>query len=240
MTQTYLSQTYENRKSRLVFLKKIKIFCLMTVFTASSIAISISLLLPLTKNKSKFQFPNQVSLNTWQLNSSNNLQQALQNGALSAKQYSYSSSTQSDLRVDALYINGVISIPKSLEIIGLKYPSNKLRIGYLEKVGYYALFFEQERLYLSSCINSRGFTTVTEEQFIYHRPLDLSFSHISAYLMGTRDLFNSHCLFTTLSIPMDKNNIVNPQTIYMSKNAQTLEKVWIAWHQNWKNNFPIN
>ncbi len=240
MTQTYLSQTYENRKSRLISLKKIKILCLTTVFTASCIAISISLSNPLTKNKSKFQLPNQVSLNTWRLNSSNNLQQALQNGALSAKQYSYSSSAQSGLRVDALYINGVVSIPKSLEIIGLKYPSHKLRISYLEKVGYYALFLDQERLYLSSCINSRGFTTVTEEQFIYHRPLDLSFRHISAYLIGTRDLFNSHCLLTTLSIPLDKNNMVNPQTIYMDKNAQTLEKAWIDWHQNWKDHFTIN
>ncbi len=239
MHQTYLSQTYENRKSRLTFLKKFKTLCLTASLTSSCIAIMISLSIPLTKNESKFQLPNQVSLKTWQLNSSNDLQQAIQNGALSAKRYSYSSATQSDLRVDALYINGVVSIPQSLEIIGLKYPSNKLRVSYLEKVGYYALFFDQERAYLSSCINSNGFTTVTEDQFIRHRPLELNFSHISGYLIGTRDLFDSRCLFTTLSIPIDKNNMVNSQTIYMDKNAKTLEQAWIAWHHNWKDHFPI-
>lgn len=243
MSPTYLGQTYQAKKSRLTSLKKIKIFCLATVFTTSCFAISISLSISLNKDKLKFQLPNQLPLMTWQLNSSNNLQQALQNGALSARQYSYSSSVQSDLRVDALYINGVVSIPKSLEIIGLKYSGNNLRIHYLEKVGYYASFFDQERVYLSSCINSNGFTTVTEEQFIYHRPLKLSFSHISAYLMGTRDLFDGRCLFTTLSIPLDKNNIVNPQIShmdYMNKNYQTLENVWIVWHKNWKEHFPVN
>lgn len=239
MAQIYLNRTHQDRKLRLISLKKIKTTCLLTAFAASCVAISISLFISPPKNKSKFQLPNQVPLTTWQLNSSNNLQQALQNGAISARQYAYTSA-QADLKIDALYINGVISIPKSLEIIGLKYPKHNSRIHYLEKVGYYALFFDQERLYLSSCINSNGFTTVTEKQFIDHRPIDLSFSHIGAYLMGTRDLFDSYCLLSTLSIPITPNNMLNSQTNSMEKNAQILEKAWIAWHQNWKDYFSIN
>jgi len=239
MAQIYLNPTHQDRKSRLISLKKVKTTCLVTAFATSCIAVSISLFINIPKTKSKFQLPNQVPLNTWQLNSSNNLQKALQNGAISARQYAYTS-TQANLKVDALYINGVVSIPKYLESIGLKHPSNNFRIHYLEKIGYYALFFDQERVYLSSCINSNGFTTVTEKQFIDHRPIDLSFSHISAYLMGTRDLFDSHCLLSTLSIPITPNNVVNSQTNSMEKKAQILEKAWIAWHQNWKDHFSVN
>lgn len=244
MAQIYLIPTYQDRKSRLISLKKFKIFCLVIVLITSCIAIIISLSNTLPKNRSKYQLPSQISMAKWQLNSTNNLPKALQNGALSARQYLYSSSLQSDfrydLRIDALYINRVVSIPKSLDIIGLKYPSNNSRIHYLDKVGYYALFFDQERAYLSSCINSYGFTTVTEDQFIYYRPLDLSFSHISAYLIGTRDLFDSRCLLSTLSIPLGKNTMAELQKNSIEKKAQILEKAWIEWHQNWKDYFPIN
>ncbi|BBC25492.1 cyanoexosortase A system-associated protein [Pseudanabaena sp. ABRG5-3] len=239
MDQINLAQRYKYQKSRFKLLKKFKISCLIIAFTSGCVAIiSICLLTPEIKTSSKLQLPSQISLTDWQFKESKNLNILLENDATSAQQYLYISSAQNVLKVDALYTNGMVSIPKSLEMIGIKYSNNNLIMRYLDKVGYYALFSDQERAYLSSCINSRGMTTVTEEQFINNRPLEITWSHISAYLMGTSDLFDDRCLFTTISIPIEKNDLVGQNNSSLDKKYQTLEKAWINWHLYWKDNFP--
>ncbi|WP_271253905.1 cyanoexosortase A system-associated protein [Pseudanabaena sp. Chao 1811] len=237
MNQINLAQGYKYQKSRLKFLKNIKTSCLVIACTSSFVAISICLFNLNLKTRSKLQLPNQISLANWQFKESKILNISLDNDATSAQQYLYVSSSRNVLRVDAIYTNGTVSISKSLEMIGVKSSNNNLSMRYLDKVGYYALFSDKERAYLSSCINSRGMTTATEEQFINNRPLEMTWSHISAYLMGTSDLFDDRCLFTTISIPIEKNDL-GQNSSSLDKKYQTLEKVWINWHLYWKDNFP--
>jgi cyanosortase A-associated protein len=238
MDQTNLAQVYKYQKSRFKLLKNIKIFCLIIACTSVFFAISICLFNSNLKTHSKLQLPSQISLANWQLKESKILNISLDNDATSAQQYLYISSPRNILRIDAIYTNGTVSISKSLEMIGVKSSNNNLSMRYLEKVGYYALFSDQERAYLSSCINSLGMTTVTEEQFINNRPLEITWRHISAYLMGTSDLFDDRCLFTTISIPIEKNDLVGKNNSSLDKKYQTLEKAWINWHLYWKDNFP--
>ena len=237
MSQIVSRQKYKDKKSRIKIFKDFKVFCLIAVFTSTSIAISISIFTPNFKNRPKFQFPDQVSLTNWQFQSSNNLDNALKNNAIAARKYFYTSPTKDTLQIDALYIDGIVSIPNSLAILGLKYSSNSLNIRYLESVGYYALFVDQDRAYLSSCINPYGDTTVTEDQFINNRDNTTS-NRIGSYLLGVTSLRDNRCLFTTISIPLENPKLVNQSTSSLVKMHQKLESVWINWHKNWHYDFP--
>ncbi len=241
MSQIVSIQKYNDKKSRIKTFKDFKVFCLIAVFTSTCIAISISIFTPNFKNRPKFQFPNQISLTNWQFRSSNNLDNVLKsaskNNAIAAKKYFYVSSTKDTLQIDALYIDGIVSLPKSLEILGLKYSSNSLNIRYLKSVGYYALFVDQERAYLSACINPYGDTTVTEDQFINNR-YNTTSNRIGSYLLGVTNLRDHRCLFTTISMPLENPKLVNQSTNSLAKMHQKLEKAWTNWYQNWQDDFP--
>jgi len=53
-----------------------------------------------------------------------------------------------------------------------------------ERLGFYGLFVYQKRAYLNACINSRGGSTFTKEQFNYNRShYDAQFNRILAWLL---------------------------------------------------------
>ena len=242
MSQIISPQKYKDKKSRVKTFKSFKVFYLIAVFTSTCVAISISIFTPNFKNRPKFQFPKQVSLTNWQFQSSNNLDNALKNNAIATRKYFYISPTKDTLQIDAVYIDRIVSIPKSLEILGLKYSSNSLNIRYLKSVGYYALFVDQERAYLSSCINPYGDTTVTEDQFINNRDSTTS-NRIGSYLLGVTNLRDNRCLFTTISISLKSILLENPKSVNqrtnsLTKTHQKLESAWTNWHQNWQDDFP--
>lgn len=214
-------------RSRLRSLKTFKIYCLIIIVISSLITISIFLLIPNLQNRPKFQLPNQLSLRGWKLKSSEDFDDALKNGAIAAKKYVYISLKQDVLEIDSLYISGTTSITKYLEMSSFN-SSQYLSIHYLDSIGYYALFSDRDRAYLSSCINHRGVTTITEEQFVRNINL-VNLEHISFYLLGMRDLRDSKCLLTTLSVSL--------KTTKLDKAYRTLETSWIHWYQNWKINF---
>jgi cyanosortase A-associated protein len=242
-----LSQKTKNQRANLRSIKTIKFICLVTAFTSSCIAISVALLIPKSKQNSQFQFPQQITLQDWRSQSSNNLEEALKNGAIAAKRYTYTSSTQDDLRIDIQYIDRGVDVPKYLVMIGLKPVVNSVDQRYLEAIGHYVVFNNLERAYLSACINPRGGSTVTEEQFIQNRnTFDITPERLGLYLLGVIHLRDTRCLFVVMSIPLsDINSTTNPsldlnqQRINGSKvTYQKLEKVWINWYKNWENKFP--
>lgn len=211
-------------RSRLRSLKTFKISCLAVVLASSFITISVSLFIPNLQNRPKFQFPNQLSLRGWEFQSSNDFDIALKNGAIAAKQYVYILPKQDVIKIDSLYISGTTPITKYLEISGFN-PSQNLNIHYLDSIGYYALFSNKDRAYLSSCINTHGITTINEKQFIHN----INLEHISFYLFGIRDLRDRKCFLTTLSVSL--------KTTKLNQAYAILENSWIHWHQNWKANF---
>ncbi len=226
-----------SQSQKLKYIKKFKNLCLITASMASFIAISIALFIPKSKQYSQFNFPQQITLSDWRSLTSENLAEPTKNGATTAKRYSYKSSTQEELSVDILYVDRGINLPKDLEMIGLSPLSNLLNQRYLEAVGYYVLFSDQDRAYLSACINPRGGSTVTEAQFNQNRnTFDITPDRFGLYLLGIKELRDTRCLFVIMSIPLANKNIST--NITLDLNYQKLERAWINWYKNWQYKFP--
>lgn len=97
--------------------------------------------------------------------------------------------------------------------------------------GFYSLSIEKKRAYLRTCINPRGESTITYDQFVRNRYVDdLKFSRLLLWLLGQVSLRDHRCLWTHLSIPINEEN---PKSSY-----QNLETVWGPWHRWWQDRFP--
>lgn len=104
-------------------------------------------------------------------------------------------------------------------------------IHYQEDAGFYSLYFTQGRAYLSSCINSRGESTVTETQFNQNRyTYDLRLDRVLPVLLGRETLRDGRCLFTVMSIPL--------QALSSEVVAPMLKDAWKSWYQWWQPQFP--
>jgi len=104
-------------------------------------------------------------------------------------------------------------------------------IHHQEETGFYSLYFSQGRAYLSSCINSRGESTVTEIQFNQNRyAYDLRLDRVLPVLLGRETLRDGRCLFTVMSLPL--------QALSSEVIDQTLRDAWNSWHHWWQPRFP--
>jgi cyanosortase A-associated protein len=104
---------------------------------------------------------------------------------------------------------------------------------YQEGVGYYILFTDKHKAYLGSCINPRGGSTVSYEQFNHNRnTYDLKLNRIFPWLIGQEELRDWRCLWSYMSIP------VNVDQVSLADKYQILEKTWWEWYQIWNQRFP--
>ncbi|MEM9006273.1 MAG: cyanoexosortase A system-associated protein [Cyanobacteria bacterium P01_F01_bin.86] len=194
------------------------------------------LLFPLRKAPSfatTFTFPNEaLTLENWTpQNNQIPASPASENSSLvAAKQYRYHQDRY-NLDLDIRYlINTSANLPKLLQRqIGIT-PS--LITQHHEKgVGFYGLFTTEEKTYLSACINSRGASSLTKEQFAQNRLLhDLHPSWSIPWLLGQNPLTDRRCLWTTLSIPLED---LSPEEAY-----PLLESAWIQIYDWWAPRFP--
>lgn len=99
------------------------------------------------------------------------------------------------------------------------------------KGGFYSLAIDGKQAYLSACINPRGSSTVTREQFAQNRKTyDLKLERLIPWLLGQADLRDWRCLLTQLSIATDSST---PEATY-----SVLETAWFDWQQWWSDRFP--
>lgn len=187
-----------------------------------------------------FDFPAQVPLQSWQQVSS----QALPNKVveqppfgqivLPGRQYRYSDN-QKLLDISMRYeVETVGDVQQSLSNyanIHLALRKTKPVIRQHPQVGFYGLFVDQQRAYLDACINSRGGSTFTVDQFAANRrQYDMQFTRLLPWLIGQQGLRDNRCLWTHLSIPLKQSN---PQSAYA-----ILEQAWFDWYQWWQPRFP--
>jgi cyanosortase A-associated protein len=121
---------------------------------------------------------------------------------------------------------------KELGNINLKEDELSQKIVRKDPIGFYAIFPYQNRLYLTACINPRGISTVTQEQFndnTSDRALDREV--IISWLLGQKDLRDRRCLWTLISTPIKAESDLKDTN-------QKLEKIWISWYEWWKPRFP--
>lgn len=104
-------------------------------------------------------------------------------------------------------------------------------IKQVDGIGYHALFTDNNRAYLSSCISPRSLSNVTQRQFSQHRyQNDLKWQVGLDWLQGKASIRDRRCLWVLLSTPITQGN---SQTDY-----QALERVWQDIYQMWSTNFP--
>jgi cyanosortase A-associated protein len=109
--------------------------------------------------------------------------------------------------------------------------SSKAVVHHKEGMGYYGLGVDRQQAYLSACINSKGNTTFTGEQFNRNQYIsDINPQQLLSWLLGQNGTKDKRCLWTHLSVPL-KNS--SPEAAY-----QTLETAWFSWYQWWRSRFP--
>ena len=182
-------------------------------------------------NVAAFQFPESVPLPEWQQVKSQPLDIS-NDSANAARQYTYQKNGIS-LEIEMRYLVDTIAevqdMVKAHNVLK-SYPG-KLTIQNAQGVGFYGVLQHQNRAYLSACINPRGGSTVTSEQFRYNRnTYDVNLTRIIPWLLGQIKLQDRRCLWAQMSIPLDQKTPTDANKI--------LETAWISWHQWWQPRFP--
>jgi cyanosortase A-associated protein len=113
-----------------------------------------------------------------------------------------------------------------------------MKIRYKPGVGHYGVLSHKGNAYLSACVNPRGESTVTEQQFTQNRyTYDLQASRLLPWLLGKESLIDRRCLWTFMSTPVKVNS--NAGTATATEVAyKTLETTWFSWNKWWQSNFP--
>ncbi|WP_315791139.1 cyanoexosortase A system-associated protein [Fischerella sp. JS2] len=172
-----------------------------------------------------FVFPEVVPLPQWQLKSSKDLSQQIQNNSelLAQRNYKY---TRKDLplNIEMRYVKiGDVNqlIKKYTQI------SSSVIIRQREGIGYYGLGFEQQKAYLSACINPQGYSTFTNTQFNENQQQKYQYWELLlSWLFAQKQVIkDKRCLWSHLSVPL-KNS--SPEATY-----QVLEAAWFSWYQYW-------
>lgn len=217
---------------------KLRTLLLALTFGSTLFAFGKATLNPNLGTYTPFAFPPEVSLDGWQSLGSSPLNrpnpQLTQFIAGSRYQYIHDGvpldidmhyeSTNGDIKAFIQNYTSINSLPSE--------PSQVIRQQ--SGVGYYVLFNYQGRAYLSSCINPRGGSTVTSEQFLKNRnTYDMQLSRLFPWLLGQEELRDWRCLWTHLSIPLNQVNNAEVERSY-----QILENAWFLWYRWWSSRFP--
>ncbi len=176
-----------------------------------------------------FVFPQTVPLPQWQLKASSPLPEPTEEHPelMAQKHYQY---IRKDLPLD---IEMRYVMDGNLRQHMRKYTSISYSpiVRKREGIGYYGLLIDQQRAYLSACINPKGGSTFTAEQFNQNQYFDSSQKErIIPWLLSQQSLPDQRCLWAHLSVPL-KNS--SPEAAY-----QVLENAWVSWYKWWQPHFP--
>ncbi len=216
---------------------RLRIIVLAVTFVTTIITLGKATLDPTLGKYSDFTFPATLPLADWQpLDSiALNTQNRQDTGFISGRRYQYiKNGVPLDIEMRYETTNGELKNFLETYTIIKSLPKKPLSITkYQEGVGYYILFTDKHKAYLSSCINPRGGSTVSYEQFSHNRNIyDLKFSRIFIWLIGQEELRDWRCLWNYMSIPVNVDNVP------LAHKYQILEKAWLEWYQIWQPRFP--
>ena len=189
-----------------------------------------------------FNFPQNVPLpDTRMLTSKPLAAQSLPNGMVGAGyayRYEYNSRP---IDLEIRYItDGVANRPTMDAMLPIftKIPVTALQPSSMKEepgLGFYSLFADKKTAYFGTCINPRGITTVTGDQFHANsnpNPFtgNIPFERMVPWLMGRQTFRDSRCLWTVLSMPID--------AAAPDDTMKTLQTVGINWTRWWQGHFP--
>ncbi|MEB3336756.1 MAG: cyanoexosortase A system-associated protein [Leptolyngbyaceae bacterium] len=195
---------------------------------------------PSLGTSSPYEFPDTVPLPHWQFQGSSalSLPTRLNNDGTPVpwfgQQYRYQQ-PQTTLTIDMYYLpTSLGNMQNDLQGTSPLFAENtsppwmKARQG---TTGFYGLFHTPDQAYLTACINPRGASTVTADQFVHNRNThDLQIQRWFPVLIGLEDLRDWRCLWAQLSISLKGTTAVQAD--------QLLETAWQDWYLWWQGRFP--
>jgi cyanosortase A-associated protein len=214
--------------------KTVRIWLLAVLFIGVLFVLLKSILFPPSNQTAAtpFVFPTTVPLPQWQLLDTRPLKITNDPNFLASKRYRYQQSPLL-LTIDMHYIIQSSGDVKDFleKHLFSQQAATSVAIRQKVGVGFHALFTYQEKAYLSSCINSRGGSTVTFDQFRQNRnTYDVKPGRLILWFLGFQELRDFRCMWNTLSIPLDKTQ---PEEAY-----SILESAWFSWYSWWEPRFP--
>lgn len=211
--------------------KQLRLYLLITTCGGVCAALLKLAIAPAIDSSQAFVFPHSVPLATGTLIAQQPL--ATQSPAqVAGHQYHYQVGDRT-LKIEMRYLANTDGDVATylLSTLQPQAPLPALTIRHRSGIGYYGLIMHNQQAYLSTCINPRGETSVTREQFAHHRHIyDLRSDRLLLWLLGQADLRDWRCWWVYLSTPVGKTS---PETAY-----QILEKTWVAWYPNWRSRVP--
>jgi len=140
------------------------------------------------------------------------------------------------INIDLRYLVGTEGdlVPFVKELGNIEINDEKLREKSIRKdpIGFHALLSSPSRAYLTACINPRGISTVTKEQFDDNGSNQATNKDVViGWLLGQQELRDRRCLWTLISTPISSESDREAAN-------QKLEKIWISWYEWWKPRFP--
>ncbi|NES21880.1 MAG: cyanoexosortase A system-associated protein [Symploca sp. SIO3E6] len=221
--------------------KQFRLPLLAVNFAAAVFVLGKSILEPTVGILTPFDFPPDVSLPQWQPVESKSLEVVNPDGEagstfLVGRQYQY---LQNDYLLD-IEMRYVVRTQGEVNLFIQKHPliqssppEEELsgKIIHRQGTGFSVFFTHQERAYLSACINPRGESTVTIEQFSQNQDTyDTQLSRLFPVLLGRETWRDNRCLWTYMSLPLQD---ASPEQAY-----RILEAAWESWYEWWSQNFP--
>lgn len=191
---------------------------------------------------SQFNFPSEIPLKGWQKvktipakNLDNPDTDKPYEQTLAMQKYYYKQDKK-QLEITMSYVVGTLGKAKTEIPLQQQYTRNlspsQISPEWTKKNALqYAILDYKGKSHLIACINSRGGSTVTSNEFTAKRKqYDLQLSRFLPWLMGEESLLDRRCLWAKLSLPIQNNS---PKELH-----QLLESTWFNWYDWWSDNFP--
>ncbi|MBE9174573.1 cyanoexosortase A system-associated protein [Synechocystis salina LEGE 06155] len=179
-----------------------------------------------TLSEQPFPYPQQVTLPSWQLKSS---ETAIIAGKSPGQRYilQKGDTTATIAAFHQLHTDGNVSR------LLVTYTDARPATVYIHPVehtetGHFGAFVFENQAHITACLNPNAPSTLTEQQFIsnkYRHNL-----HFFAWLAGQKDLTDSSCLWTLISTPIAPD--ATPDEI--TQTFKQLETAWVEWYQWWQ------
>jgi len=214
--------------------KTVRTWLLTVLFTGVLFVLVKLILFPPSSQSAvtPFVFSTTVVLPQWQFLDSVPLKITDDPTFLASRRYRYQQNRIS-LNIDMHYINPSSGDVKDFlkKHIFFQKIATSILIRQKSGVGFHALFTYQEKAFLSSCINPRGGSTVTFDQFRENRnTYDMQPDRILLWLLGLKELRDFRCMWNVLSVPL---MTAKPEEVY-----PILESAWFSWYSWWEPRFP--
>ncbi len=198
--------------------------------------VAIASFQPQIPSVAPYPFPQVIPLADWTFADSQPLTpdqtpypQGIPGDMVSGQRYHYRQD-DTDLQIEMRYFAHTNGDLKAL----IKHQTGSLGtvLHSVEGVGNFSLFTQGSEGQLDACINPRGTSTVTSDQFKRNRTLyDWQSGRFLGWIVGQAPLHDNRCLWARmiLSTSVDATSVDLPQT---------LTTAWGKWHQWWQHHFP--